>query len=390
MLEYFINYAGANIVCLIIFGIMLARDLLNVDRQEKQIKYDHALVSFMLYFVSDTVWAAVDAQIIKPTVVWVISTNVINYLLLSAITYMWLRYIMAVEQVPHRERKVNKFAVLFPFLISTVALIVNFIVAPWSLVGEDLKISDSFSVYLVAVPYIYIAAVIIYTMKKAKMEINRQEKRRHIYIGIFPLMVVVGGMLQMTLLPTTPIFCFSCTILMLIIYIQSMETQISIDPLTKLNNRGQILRFISQESSHKDDKKTFVVMIDVNDFKSINDTFGHAEGDKALVIVADSLRTVAKNQSMPTFLGRYGGDEFIIIAHPYAEKELESLVYEIRSQIKELCEKSEARYIISVSAGYDELLSGGDTFQKCIQRADSKLYVDKEHSKLSGDTTVCK
>ena len=116
MLEYFINYAGANIVCLIIFGIMLARDLLNVDRQEKQIKYDHALVSFMLYFVSDTVWAAVDAQIIKPTVVWVISTNVINYLLLSAITYMWLRYIMAVEQVPHRERKVNKFAVLFPFL----------------------------------------------------------------------------------------------------------------------------------------------------------------------------------------------------------------------------------------------------------------------------------
>ena len=390
MFEYFINYAGANIVCLIIFGIMLARDLLNVDRQEKQIKYDHALVSFMLYFVSDTLWAAIDSGLIKATMFWVILTNSLNYLLMAAITYMWLRYVMAVEQVPNRERKINKFAVLFPFLVSTVALVVNYIVAPGSLINDDLTATTALSVYLVAVPYIYIAAIIVYTMRKAKSEVNRQEKRRHIYIGIFPLMVVFGGMLQMILLPTTPIFCFSCTILMLIIYIQSMETQISIDPLTSLNNRGQILRYISQEPSHKDDKKTFVVMIDVNDFKKINDTFGHAEGDKALIIVADSLRNVVKNLHMPTFLGRYGGDEFIIIAHPYAEKELESLVDEIRAQIKELCEKNEARYLISVSAGYDELLPGSDTFQKCIQRADSKLYVDKEHSKLSGITTVCK
>ena len=76
--DYFINYAGANFICLIIFGIMLARDLLNVDRQEKQIKYDHALVAFMLYFVSDAIWCAVDSGIIPKTTFSVVATHFSN------------------------------------------------------------------------------------------------------------------------------------------------------------------------------------------------------------------------------------------------------------------------------------------------------------------------
>ena len=57
MSSYFIYYTEASIVCVIIFGIMLVWDLFSIDKQEKQIKYDHALIAFMLYFVSDALWA---------------------------------------------------------------------------------------------------------------------------------------------------------------------------------------------------------------------------------------------------------------------------------------------------------------------------------------------
>ena len=57
MSDYFIYYASTNIVGAIIFGIMLIHDCLGVDRQEKQIKYDHSLIAFMLYFISDAIWA---------------------------------------------------------------------------------------------------------------------------------------------------------------------------------------------------------------------------------------------------------------------------------------------------------------------------------------------
>ena len=59
MSDYSIYYTESNIVCLILFGIMLAHDLFRVDRQEKQLKFDRALVAFMLYFITDPLWAGV-------------------------------------------------------------------------------------------------------------------------------------------------------------------------------------------------------------------------------------------------------------------------------------------------------------------------------------------
>ena len=176
---------------------------------------------------------------------------------------------------------------------------------------------------------------------------------------------------------------------MLIFYIREMEKQISIDPLTGLNNRGQLARYISQSSGAHKDTATFILMIDINDFKRINDTFGHAEGDRALVIVADALKQIVDGRSFPTFLGRYGGDEFILIAHTLSEKEIDRMIAEIRERIKEDCFLRQTPYVVFVGVGYDKI--GGeesDTFQKCIARADDNLYLDKKNCKLNSQTTV--
>lgn len=382
MNEYFIYYTESNVVCLIIFLILLVHDLLNVDRQERQVKYDHALIAFMLYFVSDVVWAGVTAKIIPKNMISVSICSFSNYILMATITYMWLRYVMAVEQAPNRERPINKFAVSFPFLIATVALIITFIAAPGALFDENLNYRPLFNVFLITVPIINITAVLAYTMKKAIKEVDPIEKKRHLYIGLFPILTIVGGLAQVILLPTTPVFCFCCAILMLMVYIQFIETQISMDPLTKLNNRGQLLRYISQSSNlYMDNRRTYVMMVDINDFKLINDTYGHAEGDKALVILADALRNSVKNKEMPTFVSRYGGDEFTLIVHPTTVAEVEALIVLIRKNIEECCAAAESQYVISVGIGVEELIWGQDTIQKCMQRADKKLYIDKEKQK---------
>ena len=97
MSSYFIYYTEASIVCVIIFGIMLVWDLFSIDKQEKQIKYDHALIAFMLYFVSDALWAAVIAGMLPRNRFIVVTTNFLNCILMAAITYRWLIYVMAVE-----------------------------------------------------------------------------------------------------------------------------------------------------------------------------------------------------------------------------------------------------------------------------------------------------
>ena len=389
MSEYFIYYTEASIVCVVIFGIMLGRDLFSVDRQDKQIKYDHALIAFMLYFVSDAIWAAVIAGMLPRNHFTVLTTNFSNCVLMSAITYCWLRYVMAVEQVPYRDKRTCKVLTLLPFVGSTVALIVTYLIAPRVLLSEGLDLQAPYFAFQITVPCIYIAAVLGYTVKQARREESPIERKKHLFVGFFPLMVILGGLIQVVLLPETPIFCFCCAILMLVFYISAMDTQISTDPLTGLNNRGQLLHYTSiRTNMRREGRRTYVVMFDINDFKAINDTFGHAEGDRALILVAESLRSVVRNHSTPMFLARYGGDEFILIVHPASDDEVEPLIAKIRGQIEARCRNENAPYLLSIGAGYDELAAKDDTFQHCMQRADDRLYTDKARRKKLGGTII--
>ena len=298
MSEYFIYYTESNIVCIIIFSIMLFHSLFSVDRQEKQIKYDYTLIAFMLYFLIDAVWASVIAGMLPKNRFAILAINFAIYVIMAAITYCWLEYVLAVEQYPHRNRPINKFAMLFPFLVSTITLIVTWLVSPGTLMNDALEPQPVFYLFLVCVPIINIVAVLFYSLRKALKEENPIEKRKNLYIGFFPIMVVLGGLTQIIFLPKTPIFCFCSTILMLIFFVQSMEVKISQDPLTGLNNRGQLVRYVSQKANlHVAGSLTYVIMLDVNDFKNVNDTYGHAEGDRALVIIADSLKAIVRKQN---------------------------------------------------------------------------------------------
>ena len=391
MSDYFIYYASSNIVGAIIFGVMLAHDRFSIDRQEKQLKYDQTLIAFMLYFVSDSIWCAVDSGLVEKTLFRVAITTFTNFILSTAIMFTWLMYVLTVEKIEKRNRPVVKFAILFPFMISTIVLILIYVLNPSLLISDELKSTALFDVFISGVPYIYILAVIIYVIKAAKKEDDPIEKKKHLYIGFFPIMVVVGGLCQMLFMPTLPIFCFAGTILMLIFHIKSTDDLISTDPLTKLNNRGQLARYVAQENNLRiDGRSTYVIMMDINDFKKINDTYGHAEGDRALVIVAQALVQSIRSSNMPMFLGRYGGDEFVLIVHPAKYDELKILVEDIRENVRERCKREERPYIVSIGIGYDELLKEPDTYQKCVQRADSKLYLDKEYCKINGKSTICK
>lgn len=382
MVGQYVYYIESNIICLIIFAILFVHDLIGADRQEKQIKYDHALMGFMLYFVSDSIWALVQDGVIQNSRAVAIITNSANFILMASVTFLWMRYVMAVENVKNREKPLSKLLISLPFIISMVTCAVIFFIDPSLLINNKLEVTLLFNILMTVVPIIYIVAVLGFAINRAVKEDNPTERKRHYYVGFFPLVVVLGGILQLVF-PFAPVFCFSCTILMIIYYIHSMDAQISIDPLTQLNNRGQFMRYTSQPSKlFIENRRTYIVMMDVNDFKGINDNYGHSSGDKALLIIADAMRYEIPKHDMPVFACRYGGDEFILIVNPSKETEVEKLITDIRSRIIVECEYQDVPFRISIGAGYDELIDGSkDSVQKCMQRADKKLYQDKESIK---------
>ena len=94
------------------------------------------------------------------------------------------------------------------------------------------------------------------------------------------------------------------------------------------------------------------MLIDADDFKLINDKYGHLEGDKALVKITNILKKAISNTGKDHFLARYGGDEFIIVGKVNSKTDIEELIRYIEDEENKYNENNESKYKISLSIGY--------------------------------------
>jgi len=380
---YFISYTQANLACAIIFAIMLAHDLLSVDRQEKQIKFDNALAAFIAYFISDIFWCAVITSHLPKTIYTVALTNILNFFFMVLITYHWLNYVLAVLQTPGRNRRRFKMTTAMPLAISFLVFIIVYFRAPQLLVDSNLDTTRFYDAFQVTLPDIYILAALYYSFKAARDARDKVERKRYLALGLFPLSIILAGLVQILLLPDSAVFCLASAILMVSFYIDSMNSQISQDPLTRLNNRGQLRRYAHQDSSlFRDGTDTYIFMLDINGFKKINDTYGHAEGDRALVLTADALRKAVSSMESRIFVCRYGGDEFTLVMHTDGSETPEDLAGRVHEAIAESCKTADLPYKLEMGIGWDKLEREGDSVQKCIARADRKLYEAKAAARM--------
>ena len=374
-LDYLFFYAEANIVCIIIFVILLWHDRRYRTRQEKQIWFDRTVIAHILYFISDIGWAAVISGNLPRSRGLVILFNFLNFILLSLISYGWFMYMAASEGMDLVKSWKQRRLIRLPMEICTAILVISYIIAPRFWVNDAGELNSWYYPLLVTAPLIYIIASFICSMINAKKAENRETRRLYILIGVYPLSVVFFGLLQLIAL-NAPLFCFGCTIMMLFFYIQAMQTLISVDALTRLNNRGQIERYMKQ-MKYRENLPIYAAMIDIDYFKKINDTFGHAEGDRALILVAEAMRQTAEKIGENAFIGRYGGDEFTMIVQSAKEGIMEQITDRLREAARSKQEDNHLLYNLDLSIGYDRLRDEKDTMEACLNRADEKLYENK-------------
>ncbi len=116
------------------------------------------------------------------------------------------------------------------------------------------------------------------------------------------------------------------------------------------------------------------VMFDLNNLKQVNDSLGHQTGDKLIKAFAEIL---VKFNSEKVFVGRYGGDEFIMVIHDYDEPMVVRLLKDIQNEVDEFNYKND-KFKIFYASGYN---FQGDTLQKMVERADERMYENKRRMK---------
>jgi len=165
---------------------------------------------------------------------------------------------------------------------------------------------------------------------------------------------------------------------------EELKEQALHDPLTGVFNRNYFNRFIEKEveRSSRYSHGIGIVMLDINDFKEVNDRFGHQVGDRVLRSIADRLKDSVRASDS---IIRYGGDEFMVIL-PECNGEMESVVSRIRQGVADNPEEIEdlIRTPVTVAVGTALWHPGEDrSIDMVIAEADSEMYEDKQRHGVS-------
>ena len=166
-----------------------------------------------------------------------------------------------------------------------------------------------------------------------------------------------------------------------IVFEQTQEDSLT-DLLTGLPNRRSLFQHLTRElarASRLQEKVSLVVM-DLNDFKDINDTYGHQIGDNALREVARVLRGAIRPYDVCV---RYAGDEFIVVLSECGREEAEHKRVELQDAVGHMTLEARPgdRLPLSISAGAAVYPHDGDTYEALLTKADSRMYIDKSARK---------
>ncbi|MEP7133867.1 MAG: diguanylate cyclase [Chloroflexota bacterium] len=151
------------------------------------------------------------------------------------------------------------------------------------------------------------------------------------------------------------------------------------DPLTGLFNRRFLDETLPRElhMAHRRNMPLCIVMLDIDDFKKINDSFGHGLGDTLLREFAEVLRGHLRQSDISC---RYGGDEFVLVMPDSTVVDTQERVEQIRTLLKELQiqHEEQALGVITLSAGIAQTPQDGATASELLLSADKAMYVAKQ------------
>ena len=371
-------YIEANFVCLLIFIFILIKNLTRVDRQARQRCFDRVLILHSLYFIADSLWILLYSNTIQmPNDIFADLIDVLLFSLAAFGAYNWYLYLEIMLEADFvksaRARLVHSIPAYISTGLAVVGCLRNF--NYWGFNGGKMHTTWLYCV-MTAIPIMYVAIAAGKAFYEACKKENAPRRHTFISVGVYPLAIILSAVLQILNLKE-PLLCFGCTVAMIYVYVNSLDNLISQDPLTQLNNRNELKRFLLN-TQHRPETNVYLLMMDVNKFKSINDRFGHLEGDRALRCIADSLKEACTKCTKRHFIARYGGDEFIVAAIAEDESEVKELCALIHSIVAAKNKELGLAYDLSLSIGYARLGREEDAVQHCLAAADAELYKQKQ------------
>ncbi len=160
---------------------------------------------------------------------------------------------------------------------------------------------------------------------------------------------------------------------------EALHAEVTKDPMTKVANRAEFDRMqaLFIEAHQQAQQPCSLIMVDIDHFKSVNDTYGHQAGDEAILAMASLLSSMCRSGDL---VARYGGEEFAVLCADCSNADAASRAEQIRKKLAETQLACLGNKRITASFGVTELQSG-DTSESMLRRSDRALLMAKEHGR---------
>jgi len=372
----FVNNLVINIYSIILLVIIYLHSLKQTEKDSLQQKLYITMLQITILMLVMDIFSRFDG---KPGTIYSSINrfgNFLIFLLSPILPSLWLLYVHC--QVFHEERKTRRL--LYPlFVINAInaAIVVLSQFLGWLYYFDSDNIYHRGPLFLLPASItivLILAAFVLVIVNRKKIE--KKYYFSLIFFGIPPFVCIILQIIFYGISLMLNSVVISSLIVLLNIQNQSMNT----DYLTGVNNRKKLETYLKKKISTSTKNKTFsAIMIDLDNFKSINDTFGHDMGDYALETFAKLLKSCIRSND---FIARFGGDEFFIVLDVSDRINLEAAVCRINDCIEKYNESSAMPYKFSFSMGYAVYdYHSNMTVEEFQKHIDILMYENKRKNK---------
>ena len=365
--------ADIYIFSFIILVFLLVYFVMNAPSKSPSKKIFIAIIVSLLINSALAAVASIPDGITDP---WAVSLNKWSQSLLMMFSYLpvaaWLSYVDYRLFNNFDNTKKHALVYLAPFFLSVVMVTLNPLTGAMFTVNDNNVLTRQAGTIIVAIIMYLELLALLYISQRIKKRINTRLVKIVFLFMLFPIFTSVLELWLPDVRLLWPAFSFSTFMVFLVLEKDSMLK----DALTKLNTRAALETRIKQKLRRHEPFS--LIMIDLDGFKSINDTFGHKSGDDALMIVASILEDSVKRTDM---VCRYGGDEFLILVESLRPNAASYIRDRIKSRVSAFNKKKVKPYIIAMSFGLKFYNKSNVNLKQLMTEVDSLMYADKQNNK---------
>jgi diguanylate cyclase (GGDEF)-like protein len=311
-----------------------------------------------------------------------IVVSTVYYSLTPLPSYFFICFADVVLSVPaEKRRRLATFWYSIPIVLNLIVSVVTpftgwfFRIDETNLYHRGSLLLISFLLSFVLIVIAFVKVLIAYIKAKKENKVFARNIKEYGWMLKFTFIPILGGVMQAFLYNVT--YVWNVTVIaLLVLYINYQNAEITTDSLTGLNNRRQAYTYFDRFVREKDRLQTniAVIMMDINNFKSINDRFGHNMGDEAIITVA---RCLEAEFPWDDFICRFGGDEFIVITKHGTPAHIREVMQRVNDSLTSLNKREYCPFELSLSAGYAIYSKKNHTMDALFKKADAMMFEQK-------------